>query len=157
MYKKQKPEILSQIKHCRAGDNIKLDTDIIVAESADNCTDCYFNNDECFHTGVWKACALNPRKIQFKKYTPKQWTKEHICGIAVCLSTDTNVGDSQGPRRIAGHCYLMLTDFRKKIVKYVGEDGQSYTTDRKWVFKKIPMKTKVLEELLLKFNQRKTR
>ncbi|MGL5714874.1 MAG: hypothetical protein ACRCX2_17795 [Paraclostridium sp.] len=146
-----KKEILELFRTVKPGEVIEYDGVSLEAVPSKTCKDCHFNPDECFPLGVWRKCAENPHKVNFREKVKEFWSEEDVVNVAVCLST--NPTDPQ--TRIAGKCYLILTDFRKKKIRYVGEDGRAYTTDRKWVFKKIPKKPHVVKELLEIANRRK--
>ncbi|MGL5712929.1 MAG: hypothetical protein ACRCX2_07915 [Paraclostridium sp.] len=151
-----KKEILELFGTVKPGEVIEYDGILLEAVPSKTCKDCAFNPDECFPLGVWKKCATNPHKVNFRERRKgpdkDSWSAEDVANVAVCLST--NPTDPQ--TRIAGKCYIILTDFRRKKIRYVGEDGRAYSTDKKWVFKKITKKDHVVKELLEIANRRKS-
>lgn len=73
------------------------------------------------------------------------WQESDIIGVAVSLCNYNEAAK-------AGVMYGILTDWRGKYIRYIGEGGVVYKTMRKAHFKRLPRKPQYVQEILQRAN-----
>lgn len=74
-----------------------------------------------------------------------KWQESDIVSVAVSLQTYNKATK-------AGVVYGILSDWRGKYIRYIGEGGIAYKTTRKHCFKRLPKKPQYVQEVLQRAN-----
>lgn len=76
----------------------------------------------------------------------KLFQSEQIKSVAIATKTF-------GEAVIAGKMYGFLSNWRGHRVRYIGENGVIYSTERKQDFKRLPRKQKYVDQILQIINK----